>query len=195
MSAAGRATKLLSIGAVALVGLSACGDAAETSSTDPPRNVRIQSEAMQPTLRENQAVVVDEDAYATTGPRVGDVIVLRPPAGAGNGRCGKLAGQRGDSLCARPTKGTLHTEFVLRVVAVPGDTIAFRDGLVTRNGIAERAPYAVPCGTPLPGCDFAGAVRVPPGHYYVVGDNRTFSDDSRYWGPVRAADIVGRVVL
>jgi signal peptidase I len=59
------------------------------------------------------------------------------------------------------------------------------------NGKRLEEPFITPCGGG-PNCDFPRPVTVPDGTYYLVGDNRGASDDSRFWGPVRADWIAGR---
>jgi signal peptidase I len=78
-------------------------------------------------------------------------------------------------------------------VAGPGDLISIVDGHAVRNGVRENEPYIAPCG-PGAACSFPTPVRVPAGEYYVLGDNRGASDDSRFWGPVPSAWIIGTVV-
>jgi Signal peptidase, peptidase S26 len=60
----------------------------------------------------------------------------------------------------------------------------------SRNGVREPDPYTRPCGV-APDCDFPVPITIPPGEWFVLGDNRGESDDSRFWGPVPAAWIVG----
>ena len=81
----------------------------------------------------------------------------------------------------------------LRVVAGPGDTIAFRDGLVVRNGRPVSEPYAERCTEDL--CEMPRPITVPDGTWFLAGDNRGESDDSRFWGPVPTSAIVGTVRL
>jgi signal peptidase I len=83
-------------------------------------------------------------------------------------------------------------KFIKRVVGLPGDTIALRRGRVIRNGAVETLDIK-PCRSGNAGCDFPQPITVPPGHYFVAGDNRAASDDSRYWGPVPLRAILGRV--
>lgn len=83
-------------------------------------------------------------------------------------------------------------KFVKRVVGLPGDRITLRDGRVVRNGRQMREPFIEACRGIGSSCDFPRALTVPAGMYYVLGDNRGESDDSRFWGAVPRDAIVGR---
>jgi signal peptidase I len=83
--------------------------------------------------------------------------------------------------------------FIKRVVAGPGDTIAVVGGHAIRNGRTEADPYIAPCSAGSD-CSFPTALTLTSGEYYMLGDNRGVSDDSRFWGPVPAAWIIGTVV-
>ena len=75
------------------------------------------------------------------------------------------------------------------MVGLPGDTIAVRDGHVVRNGVRQREPFIHACGG---GSDCnLGEITVPADHYFMMGDNRGVSDDSRYWGPIQRDWIIG----
>jgi signal peptidase I len=76
------------------------------------------------------------------------------------------------------------------VVGLPGDTIYIRNGHVIRNGVAERDPYIAQCDGGE-GCNFLSPIKIPPGDYFMMGDNRGESDDSRFWGPVPKKWIIG----
>jgi signal peptidase I len=95
--------------------------------------------------------------------------------------------------CDAPVPQESHAVFVKRVVAVPGDEVAIVAGHVVLNGVTQREPYIAPCRPGDP-CSFPVPVRVPAGEYYVLGDNRGDSDDSRFWGPVPRAWIIGTAV-
>jgi signal peptidase I len=163
----------------------------------------IPSESMSPTLVVGQRLLVDRFSHRIGGdPKLGDITVFMPPAGAelAIGQCG-IAGE-GPSYddgpasrrsCARPTQGQGSKAFVKRVVGMPGDRIAIRDGHVIRNGRRASEPFAAACGGGAE-CDLAPIV-VPPGDYFLMGDNRGNSDDSRYWGPVPRDHIIGRAVV
>ena len=122
---------------------------------------------------------------------MGDLVVARPPTGAVDDRCGVRRGDDSRAPCARATPGLADVKFIKRVVAGPGDTIAFRHGLVIRNGRAVKEPYARPCTDE--GCELPEAIRVPPGTWFLAGDFRGESADSRFWGPVPTAAITGIV--
>ncbi|MBW3652843.1 MAG: signal peptidase I [Actinobacteria bacterium] len=162
----------------------------------------IPTPSMAPTLEVGQRVLVDRFSHRVgADPKLGDITVFRPPSGAESdgGQCG-IAGEGpsydGGPLsrrsCSRPTAGVGRQAFIKRVVGMPGDRIAVRDGHVIRNGVRLREPFAAPCGRG-PACDLE-AVAIPAGHYFLMGDNRGNSDDSRYWGPVPRSQIIGRAV-
>lgn len=150
----------------------------------------IPSSGMRPTLNVGDTILVDRDAYLHARPQIGDIVVLHPPAGAAQSRCGKRppAGQ----ACATATPGKSAEKYVKRIVARAGDRVSIIHGHVIRNGTRVREDFASRC---YPGdeCDFPRPFTVAPGGYYVLGDNRGASDDSRFWGPATARAIIGRV--
>jgi signal peptidase I len=81
---------------------------------------------------------------------------------------------------------------VKRIVGVPGDTIAVRNGHVIRNGKAAAEPFARECSGSA--CNL-GPITIPKGSYFLMGDNRGNSDDSRFWGPVPRSWIIGEAVI
>jgi signal peptidase I len=145
---------------------------------------------MEPTLKVGQIVYVG--GHYT--PRVGDVVVFAAPSGAGNLACG-VRPARGQ-MCSKPTAKESDADWIKRVVAVPGDTIALDAGHVILNGKRETEPYADVSGcTGDPECSYPTAIKIPPGYYFMLGDNRAASADSRFWGPVPLAWIVGRAEI
>jgi signal peptidase I len=157
---------------------------------------RIPSPSMVPALSVGQRILVNRLSHRLgSDPKLGDVTVFTPPKGAETGACG-LTGQgpfydgaTSRLSCSRATPGKANTTFVKRVVGLPGDTIEVRNGHVIRNGRAAKEPFASSCTEPE--CNL-GAVTVPAGTFFMMGDNRGNSDDSRYWGPVPESWIIGK---
>ena len=93
-------------------------------------------------------------------------------------------------VCDKPTADKADVNYIKRVVAGPGDRLAIEDGHVILNGKRQEESFAEPCGGGE-GCTFPTEVTVPAGHYFMMGDNRGSSDDSRFWGPVPEEWIIG----
>jgi signal peptidase I len=152
---------------------------------------RIPSESMVPTLQVGQRVLVNRIGSRFGDPEVGDIVVFHPPAGAEQGNeCGG-GPPPPNQVCAQPTKAEAKVNFIKRVVAGPGDRIAIRDGHVILNGKRQKESFAEPCGGGE-GCDLPREITVPADHYFMMGDNRGSSDDSRFWGPVPRKWIIGQ---
>jgi signal peptidase I len=141
----------------------------------------IESASMEPTLHCSNApgcramrpnrIVVSALPYLIAAPRRGDIVVLSRHGE--RGRC------YGDPL-------------VKRIVAVPGETIAQTHGKMRINGQPDAEPY-LPSGA-RPGPDFA-PVRLRSNQYFVMGDHRSKSCDSRQFGPVTRSALRGKVIL
>ncbi|MGH2910429.1 MAG: signal peptidase I [Solirubrobacteraceae bacterium] len=152
---------------------------------------RIPSGSMEPTLHVGQRILVFRLA---DHPSVGDVVVFHPPVGSQaplGAECADAAqGPGHHQPCDVHTRGESGQTYVKRVVGLPGDRLSIRDGAVYRNGLRERVGDLEPCPEQAR-CTFSTAITVPRGEYYMMGDNRGDSDDSRYWGPVPQSWIVG----
>ena len=155
----------------------------------------IPTGSMLPTLAINQRILVNR---LERHPGIGDVVVFHPPHGADldASRCANPRqgfGTDGTALtrpCDRPLSSESEQTFVKRVVGLPGDVLRIVDGHVIRNGKREPDTYAAVCGSAAE-CMFPRSIRVPAGDYYMMGDNRGDSDDSRYWGPIPQRYIIG----
>jgi len=159
---------------------------------------KIPTGSMIPTLKIGQRILVNRLA---THPGIGDIVVFHPPDDAiaagpdGDGVCGN-PNEGGEQLqaCDQPSGDESPQTFVKRVVGLPGDRLRIVNGKVFRNNVEERGSYIQPCNTGLGHCDFPREITVPRGYYYMMGDNRGISDDSRYWGPVPQKYIVGEAI-
>jgi signal peptidase I len=152
---------------------------------------RIPSESMVPTLEVGQRVLVDRVTFRFRDPRRGDIVVFKPPAGADDDRCGVPRVPDSPMACPQPTRERSDTTFIKRVVAVGGDRLKIIDGAVYRNGRRQRESFArldPGCGI----CNLPREIEIPTGYYYMMGDNRGQSDDSRIWGPVPKKWMIGK---
>lgn len=154
------------------------------------RSYSIHDTSMEPALRPDQLAIVNSFAYLLGGPHRGDVIVLhhrhvpRDAAGAG-------------CTVESDSGGKLVTcDVVMRVIAIPGDTVQITPISVIVDGKTLQEPYIqVPPGQAENGI-VKGPLKLANNEYFVMGDNRLSSSDSRYWAtPLTRGDIVGRVVM
>lgn len=149
---------------------------------------RIPSKSMEPTLQVGQRVLVDRVSGRFSEPHRDDIVVFKSPAGADSNTCG--VSHPPDQPCPRPTDGESDTVFIKRVVGEPGDRIKVIEGRVYVDGELQDEPFArvdTQCGT----CELPQEIVVPPGHFFMMGDNRGQSQDSRVWGPVPEDSIIG----
>ena len=152
----------------------------------------IPSGSMEPTLSIGQRILVDRLANDFSSPKVGQVWVFHPPvsescANSSEGRFGGRDPQACDVAGAKESGQT----FVKRVVGLPGDRLSIRNGHVYRNGRREPDGFTTPCGSGGE-CRFPKTFTVPSGDYYMMGDNRPDSLDSRFWGPVPRSWMIGK---
>ncbi|HEY5318116.1 MAG TPA: signal peptidase I, partial [Solirubrobacteraceae bacterium] len=154
---------------------------------------RIPSGSMLPTIRLGQRVLVDRLGDDFSSPHVGEIIVFHPPKNYDLGCLDTSEGQTGgagQSPCGVPRAEESSETFIKRVVGLPGDRIAIKNGHVYRNGVREHDAYIAGCAGQA-SCNFPVPITVPHGDYYMMGDNRGESDDSRFWGPVPRSWIIG----
>jgi signal peptidase I len=156
---------------------------------------RIPSGSMEPTLSINQRILVDRIGMHFSSPHIGDIMVFHPPANysicADPNQGESATGEDSGQACDVAQKQESSVTFVKRVVGLPGDTISIVNGHVIRNGKRESDPYIIKCSGDS-ACNFPKAIRIPTGQYYMMGDNRPDSEDSRFWGPVPKAWLIGK---
>lgn len=130
-------------------------------------SVIVQGRSMAPTLRDGEHLMLNRMAYLVGSPARGDLVVLKDPG---------------------------HSDYaVKRVVGMPGDALHFDKGEVFLNGRKLREIY-LGAGLPTYTPDFRKkCVALAAGEYFVLGDNRGNSEDSRYYGAIRQSAILGLV--
>jgi signal peptidase I len=151
---------------------------------------RIPSESMVPTLEVGQRVLVDRLTPRFGDYDRGDVVVFTPPAGADTNTC--AVPDRPGRSCPRSTPEHSDMNFIKRIVAVGGDRLSVRGGRVYINGREQDEPYANLSNCGAGGeCDLPREITVPQGQFFMMGDNRGASADSRLWGPVSDDWLIG----
>jgi signal peptidase I len=135
------------------------------------QNFNIDGASMEPNLHNTELVLVDKWSYLFSPPARGDIIVFRAPP--------------------EPSQ-----DYVKRIIGLPGDMVTIRNTTVIVDGIVLKETYVAPQnqGVP-PGARTITNLRVPANDYFVLGDNRTVSSDSRIWGFVPRQNIIGRAAL
>ncbi len=124
----------------------------------------VEGESMAPNLTSNEVLLVNKLAYLASTPTRGDIVILRFP---------------GD-----PEK----RKFVKRIIGLPGETVVIQDGEVYVNDKRLTEDYLPFELKTLP----ARQATLGSDEYYLMGDNRRNSSDSRTWGPARRRDLIGR---
>jgi signal peptidase I len=156
---------------------------------------KIPSGSMEPTLQIGQRILVDRIGMHFSSPQIGDIMVFHPPADY-NDPCANpdqgenAAGQLEPEACDVTGKTPAPVTFVKRVVGLPGDHLKIINGHVIRNGIREHDSYIILCNGDA-ACNFPQTIVIPKGEYYMMGDNRGDSEDSRFWGPVPKSWLIG----
>jgi len=130
---------------------------------------------MAPTIKTGQHVTVDRGAYRNALPRRGDVVVFTAP-----------------SIVAEVSP---VQDIIKRVIGLPGERISSSStGQVLVNGQPIAQPWLSEATRQDPGPPIT-TLSIPAGRYYVMGDNRANSEDSRFFGAIPGSSIVGRVML
>jgi signal peptidase I len=148
----------------------------------------IPSASMEPTLLVGQRVLVNRLAYDFSSPHRGDIVVFHPPNSL---TCAVTVPST--EPCPRSNPQPASQYFVKRVIGLPGDHLWISDGHPVINGKPLwNEPYITQC-VDSGSCSYPHAMTVPPGEYFMLGDNRGDSDDSRFWGPIPGSWIIGEV--
>ena len=126
--------------------------------------VRVENVSMQPTLKPGEFLLVNRVAYRFGNPSIGDIIVFHAP-------------------------GENDTDYIKRVIGLPGDQVTVSDGIVYVNNQPLYEPYIAEAPR------YTGSWDIPADHYFVLGDNRNNSSDSHMWGFIPRDDIVGRALF
>ncbi len=149
------------------------------------------SESMEPAYSAGEVVTVDLDAYDSAVPTIGDAVVFHPPRGMETEKCGVPSQPK--KPCRVPTSKLSSQVFLKRIVATSGDRLSIRQGRPVVNGSMILADVIQPCRH-FGSCNMKRTITIPPDHYFVMGDNSGASSDSRFWGPVPARAIIGKVI-
>lgn len=124
----------------------------------------IKGASMYPSFHDKDVVILNKISYVTELPKRGDNVVLRFP---------------GDPE---------HQRYIKRLIGLPGETVTIRDGKVFINGQELYEPYLPQEVTTYP----ASETTLRDDEYYLIGDNRDNSSDSRIWGSARRSDFIGK---
>ncbi len=138
---------------------------------------QVNGQSMIPNFQDGEHVMTDKISYKFREPTRGEVVVFHAPPAAG---------------CVEGT----GCDFIKRIIAVPGDQVAVHDNAFWINGQKLPEPYIPDNFEILPGrATLDEEIYLGPDEYFVSGDNRPHSSDSRFWGPITKDEIVGRVFL
>lgn len=138
---------------------------------------KVEQESMEVTLLPDQYVLVDKLTPRWAPYERGDIVVFNPPSN---------------------WTDTNGVPFIKRVIGLPGDQVALKDGSVYVNGTKLAEPYIFTDGGPLvtdPPTGGPSEWLVPSGQLFVMGDHRTRSADSRVFGPIDISSVIGRAWL
>lgn len=135
---------------------------------------QVNGQSMVPNFQSGEYLLTDKVSYRMGNPQRGDIVVFHAPPAA---HCPEGTG----------------CDFIKRVLAVPGETISLSNSTYFINGQPLAEPYIPADFNTLPGDFIKGrTATMGPDEYFVSGDNRPYSSDSRVWGPIPKSAIVGR---
>ena len=132
----------------------------------------INGASMEPNFHNGEYILTNKISYKFRDPIRGDVVIFKSPMNK-------------------------EIDYIKRVIGLPGDTVSLHDNSLWVNGEKVEEPYLTP-GTPIFGGSYLAegqSTVVPPGTYFVCGDNRSHSSDSREFGPIAKEDFIGVAVF
>ncbi len=132
----------------------------------------IKGASMEPSFFNGEFILTNKIVYKVFEPQRGDVVIFKAPSDK-------------------------EIDYIKRIIGLPGDTVLLRDGKIYVNGTAIAEPYLRP-GTESSGELFlqdGQQATVPEGKYFVMGDNRPHSSDSREFGFIAKEDFIGKAIL
>lgn len=130
---------------------------------------KVSGQSMFPTMHNKDFLITEKLSFRFGDPKRGQIVVLKNPQNEAQ-------------------------DFIKRIIGLPGDTIKIENSSIFLNGVKLNEPY-LPPGTPTHGESFlqeGNTITVPENKYFVVGDNREHSSDSRDFGPVDRKKLIGR---
>lgn len=186
----------------AMIGWAMAKRSSARGKARPPawRTYKVLSASMEPTLKVGQRIIVRRPGRGVPL-AVGRIVVYHPPRAALVERCAAVSKPPhrvtyGKAACERPGRRHMHITLIKRIVAGPKEWLYIKHGHVflarRRRGpyLREHDPYVARCGA-SPECNFLTPIQVPAGDWFLMGDNRGRSADSRFYGPVPTRWILG----
>lgn len=130
----------------------------------------VKGASMEPNFMDKEYLVIDELSYRFAAPERGEIVVFRPP-------------------------NAPNEFYIKRVIGLPGETVVVKDGVVTIKNAEHPEGFRLDESAYIPGIYTPGDMEVTlsDGEYFVMGDNRSVSMDSRSFGPISRSSIVGKV--
>jgi signal peptidase I len=129
------------------------------------QSYHVNDGSMQPGLSVDSYVMINKQAYLFRPPQRGDIIVFHLPTNT-------------------------NVDYIRRIIGLPGDTVQIDGTQIKVNNTVLQEPYVSASATPI-----VNTWKVPSDQYFVLGDNRPTSEDSRYWGPIPKTYIVGKAIF
>lgn len=130
----------------------------------------VQGASMEPTLTNSEYLIVEKVAYKFRQPDRGEIVVFRAPV-------------------------NWTENYIKRVIALPGETIKIEDNKIFINNKVLEESYIESGGVSFDNPDYSLELTLGEDEYFVIGDNRNHSSDSRSWGPLPRQNIIGRAFI